>query len=247
MGETAGVASVEATAEERLKSEWGRLVASYMQNDPQATLSVHLAPNQPQIEGRQVLIVDRDHDSWTATIDLELHVRQGLVDVLRFDVPSAMDRALPARPGRPTGVVADSQRKPAPIGHSALWRRSRATIRCASAGSWSLRWAIAWGWPTSSFAAWGNWKGSSSCRNDGNAKKSSGTRRGSPTRRSPANCRNVWHCRPGCGTFHVLGEHFQASLKNIEHTPQLAARAFGRYPLRRGKPTEIITASAPSN
>ncbi len=56
-------------------------------DDPQATLSVHLAPNQPQTEGRQVLIVDRDHDSWTATIDLQLQVRHGLVDVLRFDVP----------------------------------------------------------------------------------------------------------------------------------------------------------------
>jgi hypothetical protein len=87
MAETIGASSVEVAVEERLKPEWGRLVASYTLDDPRARLNVHLAPNQPQTEGRQVLIVDRDRDAWNATIDLQLHVRQGLIDILRFDVP----------------------------------------------------------------------------------------------------------------------------------------------------------------
>ncbi len=87
MGETAGATSVEMTQEEPLKPEWGRLVASYLLDDPQARLKVQLDENKSQAEGRQVLIVDRDRDVWKATIDLELHVRQGLIDVLRFDVP----------------------------------------------------------------------------------------------------------------------------------------------------------------
>ena len=80
--------SVEiAPEEDPLKPEWGRLVASYLLDDPQARLKVQLDENKPLADGRQVLIVDRDRDVWKATIDLELHVRQGLIDVLRFDVP----------------------------------------------------------------------------------------------------------------------------------------------------------------
>ena len=87
MGETAGATSVEIATEDPLKPEWGRLVASYLLDDPQARLKVQLDENKSQAEGRQVLIVDRDRDVWKATINLELHVRQGLIDVLRFDVP----------------------------------------------------------------------------------------------------------------------------------------------------------------
>jgi len=106
-----------------------------------ATLSVHLAPNQPQLTGRQVLIVDRDRDLLDATIDLELHVEQGLVDVLRFDVPPQFQLDQNAQ-----GAVANSQREQTPIGDTALGRhcwglfspRSR-TAGPSMATAWACR------------------------------------------------------------------------------------------------------------
>ena len=213
MGETTGVSSVEATAEERLKPEWGRLVASYTQNDPQARLTVHLAPNQPQIEGRQVLIVDRDHDSWTATIDLELHVRQGLVDVLRFDVPpqwtepyqdvrrellpipSENRRQLVIRPLTPiagdyslriTGQLVPSMGDRLGVADVILRGLGQLERFVVLPQRWEREEVV---WDTAGLAETA----------------------------LPSELQKRLALPPGMQTFHVLGEHFQASLKNIEH------------------------------
>jgi hypothetical protein len=218
MGETSGVSSVEATAEERLKSEWGRLVASYTQNDPQASLSVHLAPNQPKIDGRQILIVGRDHDTWTATIDLQLHVRQGLVDVLRFDIPpqwtetyqrdqdvrrevlpipSENRRQLVIRPLAPiagdytlriSGLLVPSMGDRLEVADVILRGLGPLERFVVLPKRWEREEVV---WDTTGLVD-------------------------APL---PSDLQKRLALPPGTGSFHVLGEHFQASLKTIEHTP----------------------------
>ncbi|HTU25170.1 MAG TPA: hypothetical protein VMF30_07220 [Pirellulales bacterium] len=217
MGETSGVSPLEPTAEERLKPEWGRLVASYAQTEPQAALHVRLARNQPQTDGRQVLIVNRQRDAWTATLDLQLQVRGGLLDVLRFDIPpqwaepfqfdaDVQSEVLPI-PGenrrqlvvRPlTAIAGDfSLRIQGHLGPSMGDRLGIADVILRGVGQLERFVILPHRWENEE-VVWDTV--------------------GLTDAQLPSDLQKRLPLGGGMQAFHVLGEHFQASLKNIEHT-----------------------------
>jgi hypothetical protein len=84
--EIKGLGPLEATVSLRPLSDQDRLVARFSaEGEPAATLVV--APNAPIIDGVAVTSVDRRSGVWEATLDYRFEIRDGVVDVLRFDVP----------------------------------------------------------------------------------------------------------------------------------------------------------------
>jgi hypothetical protein len=66
----------------------GRLVGSYLVDGQDAQATLVLAPNEPRIRANQVTSVSRDANAWEAKVDYRCTVENGLLDLLRFDVPS---------------------------------------------------------------------------------------------------------------------------------------------------------------
>ena len=72
---------------DKTRPELGRPVATYALGSTQTSLKVKLAVNTPDTEAREIIVVERDQDLWTASVDYQVTVSQGLLDVLRFDIP----------------------------------------------------------------------------------------------------------------------------------------------------------------
>ncbi len=83
----AEMSAIEPPAVDKSRPELGRPVAAFLLGSTQTSLKVKLSANIPETEAREVIVVERDQDLWTATVDYQVTVRGGLVDVLRFEIP----------------------------------------------------------------------------------------------------------------------------------------------------------------
>jgi hypothetical protein len=66
----------------------GNLVAALDGEQGYQPVQLAIVRNQPQLEVQQVTTLDRSAETWRATVDLDLHIAGGMVDVLRFDLPA---------------------------------------------------------------------------------------------------------------------------------------------------------------
>ena len=90
-----------------------RLVAVISGEAVQRALSVQLAKNQPHAEVTLVTSLNRKEDTWQAEIDCLLEVQQGVVDLLKLQVPSQWDNSLNIDPPLPHRIVASRGQRPA--------------------------------------------------------------------------------------------------------------------------------------
>ncbi len=84
---SADMTAVETTLADKDRPEWGRLIGSYALDSDQASVKLKSKPNLPDAQVREIIFVGRDQELWTATVDYQVTVASGLVDVLRFEVP----------------------------------------------------------------------------------------------------------------------------------------------------------------
>ena len=63
------------------------LVAAFRSATGLSSISVKIAPNQPKLNLIQLTTMNRKADSWTATIDLDCQISDGLLDTMRFNLP----------------------------------------------------------------------------------------------------------------------------------------------------------------
>lgn len=83
---TPGVVPLEGEAGAPLDG-FGSAVGRYQVENPTAELSLVLTPNAAHSRAVMATFVERDGDHWSAELDFHLHVQDGLVDSLQFDIP----------------------------------------------------------------------------------------------------------------------------------------------------------------
>ena len=81
------MSAIDPPAIDKGHPELGRLVAAYTLGSTQTALKVKVTANVPDTEAREVIVVQREQDQWTATVDYQVTVGHGLLDVLRFEIP----------------------------------------------------------------------------------------------------------------------------------------------------------------
>lgn len=78
----------DATAAERANQETGRLVGSYEAQQPNYSASLKFRPNSPRLSGDQVTTFEREErGNWIAEVHCRLHVSQGALDEVRWQLP----------------------------------------------------------------------------------------------------------------------------------------------------------------
>lgn len=83
---TPGVVPLEGEAGAPLEG-FGSAVGRYLVENPAAELSLVLTPNAARSRAVMATFVERDGDHWSAELDYHLHVQDGLIDSLQFDIP----------------------------------------------------------------------------------------------------------------------------------------------------------------
>ena len=73
------------------------------QAPPSAVLSV--TPNRPKIQAAQATSISRNADAWQATVDLSLKIEDGVLDVLRFEMPTQWNGPFKITPAMPSSVI----------------------------------------------------------------------------------------------------------------------------------------------
>jgi hypothetical protein len=69
------------------------------------SVALQVTPNRPKVKTVQVTSLAHSGDSWKATVDLDLQITGGLVDVLRLTIPSEWAGPLDVEPGMPFSVT----------------------------------------------------------------------------------------------------------------------------------------------
>lgn len=92
-----------------------RLVASMSGVNAVRELPVRLVVNQPQAEVTLVTALERKADLWQAEVDCLLEVRQGLVDLLKLEVPANWEAPLQLDPPLPHWIVPATGERPATL------------------------------------------------------------------------------------------------------------------------------------
>jgi hypothetical protein len=80
---------------------FGARVGCYLLEDPQAKLSVRLAPNIPKSRAVAITSLGRDADHWTAEMEYHVEVLDGLLDTLQFEVPPQWSEPYRLEPPNP--------------------------------------------------------------------------------------------------------------------------------------------------
>lgn len=88
ISKTSGLAEVENPTIEPPKAELGRLVKTLIvDGNRRAQATVQLSSNQPTTEAHQVIRLEQDGSTWTASAECEVEVKGGVVDQFLVDVP----------------------------------------------------------------------------------------------------------------------------------------------------------------
>lgn len=83
---TAGIVPLEGEVGTTLEG-FGSTVGRYLVENAAAELSLVLTPNTAKSRAVMATVVERDGDHWSAELNYHLHVQEGLVDSLQFDIP----------------------------------------------------------------------------------------------------------------------------------------------------------------
>ena len=89
-----------------------RLVSALESAKSWSPTLLRIAPNQPRLDVAQLTTINRTADAWTATVDLECHLSQGLVDALRIDLPSNWIGPFEVAPPTPFSIDDSHRGKP---------------------------------------------------------------------------------------------------------------------------------------
>ena len=69
------------------------------------TPAIRIAANAPHIDGKEMTTVRRVDDAWTAAVDLDLQVSDGVLDELRFDLPPQWSKPTKIEPATPIQLI----------------------------------------------------------------------------------------------------------------------------------------------
>ena len=86
--DTHGLSEMEPAALEGAPAELGTSLAAYVAEGAAIDGKLMISPNAPRVEGVEVTSLEYDSGTWTAEMDYRLKVSDGLLDVLRFDIPT---------------------------------------------------------------------------------------------------------------------------------------------------------------
>ncbi|HEY2147715.1 MAG TPA: hypothetical protein VGH32_07240 [Pirellulales bacterium] len=75
-----------------------RIVGGLAGKPGTAPVSLRVARNSPRIEGSQMITMRHDADAWTAVADLDVKVTGGVLDALRFDLPTQQPKTVSVEP-----------------------------------------------------------------------------------------------------------------------------------------------------
>ncbi len=104
---------VQADENEDL-DDFGALLGRYLLEDPQANVTITLAPNVPKSRAVAMTYLQRDADRWMADFHYHLEVLEGIVDSLQFEIPpqwSEPYRIEPAAPFRVVSIPGEQRRQ----------------------------------------------------------------------------------------------------------------------------------------
>lgn len=86
--------------------DWGRPVEQLVANGDGPSAWLAIERNQPQVKGVQVTRLEREGQAWTCEVDFQFHVVDGLLDVLRFELPAGWNEPFELSPMSSQEVVA---------------------------------------------------------------------------------------------------------------------------------------------
>jgi hypothetical protein len=78
---------VPINGEAQTSADFGSVVGRFTADSASTEVSLTVAPNEIRSRGVMATIVERAGDAWNAELHYHLHVQEGLVDSLQFDIP----------------------------------------------------------------------------------------------------------------------------------------------------------------
>ena len=82
------VSPIELPIDERERTELGSFFGAYRVAGHEAPIALKISPNRPQSQAVQLISLERKDDGWMAEVDCQVSVTRGLLDSLRFDLPT---------------------------------------------------------------------------------------------------------------------------------------------------------------
>ncbi len=104
--ETVGLRVLANAAVDGSLAQGGRLVASYDSTDPAYGAVLRVTPNRPRFAATQLSTLSREANEWKATVDLNLTVHQGMVDLVLLNAPPEWTEPFEVHPPYSLEVVA---------------------------------------------------------------------------------------------------------------------------------------------
>jgi hypothetical protein len=83
----------------------GRIVSLLKAEGPAYSATLHFSPNQPKFNAAQTTTLRHDGNQWQAEVDCQLEVTSGIVDLLRFDIPSTWQGPFQVTPSATTTLA----------------------------------------------------------------------------------------------------------------------------------------------
>lgn len=105
LADPTNLAEIKETVAANESKDLGRLVGSYLVDGQDARVTLVMSPNEPSVRANQVTSVSHDGNVWSAKVDYRCHVENGVLDLLRFDVPSDWMGPYEFTPAMPHEIV----------------------------------------------------------------------------------------------------------------------------------------------
>jgi hypothetical protein len=99
-----GVSEIDPT-ESGAPEGFGALLGCYSIANPDAVVTVKLAPNVPQSRVVATTYLQRDGDRWVAEVECHTDVTEGLADTLEFEIPAQWSEPYRIEPSTPFKIV----------------------------------------------------------------------------------------------------------------------------------------------
>jgi hypothetical protein len=106
--EATGMQPEPGVAKDTYVDGLGRLVAAYKVDltpeKPRPSAKLRVTRNRPVTRGFLITTLDYGEEQWLVNVDLSLHISNGIVDSIRFDVPEQLANQVTFEPELPTEV-----------------------------------------------------------------------------------------------------------------------------------------------
>jgi len=105
LADTTNLAEIKEPVAANESKDLGRLVGSYLVDGQDARATLVMSPNEPSVRANQLTSVSHDGTVWSAKVDYRCRVENGVLDLLRFDVPGDWMGPYEFTPAMPHEIV----------------------------------------------------------------------------------------------------------------------------------------------